>query len=117
MGNTITVLCCIETRKAGETMKKISILGSTGSIGTQALDVVRGLPGELKVTAVAAHSNVRLLEEQIREFSPAFAVCFDEEAAKALKPPCRTVRCGLERAWRGCVKQLLLPGQIWCSTR
>lgn len=66
-------------------MKKISILGSTGSIGTQALDVVRGLPGELKVTAVAAHSNVRLLEEQIREFSPAFAVCFDEEAAKALK--------------------------------
>ena len=66
-------------------MKKISILGSTGSIGTQALDVVRGLPGELKVTAVAAHSNVRLLEEQIREFSPEFAVCFDEEAAKALK--------------------------------
>ena len=66
-------------------MKQISILGSTGSIGTQALDVVRGLKGELKVAAVAAHSNVKRLEEQIREFSPKFAVCFDEEAAKALK--------------------------------
>lgn len=66
-------------------MKQISILGSTGSIGTQALDVVRGLKGELKVAAVAVHSNVKRLEEQIREFSPKFAVCFDEEAAKVLK--------------------------------
>lgn len=66
-------------------MKKISILGSTGSIGTQALDVVRGLPKELKVVSLAAHSNITRLEEQIREFSPEFAVCFDEEAAKALK--------------------------------
>ena len=66
-------------------MKKISILGSTGSIGTQALDVVRGLPKELKVVSLAAHSNMTRLEEQIREFSPEFAVCFDEEAAKALK--------------------------------
>ena len=66
-------------------MKRISILGSTGSIGTQALDVVRGLPEELKVVSLAAHSNITLLEEQIREFCPEFAVCFDEEAAKALK--------------------------------
>ncbi len=66
-------------------MKKISILGSTGPIGTQALDVVRGLPKELKVVSLAAHSNITRLEEQIREFSPEFAVCFDEEAAKALK--------------------------------
>ena len=66
-------------------MKKISILGSTGSIGTQALDVVRGLPKELKVVSLAAHSNITRLEEQIREFSPEFVVCFDEKAAKALK--------------------------------
>lgn len=66
-------------------MKKISILGSTGSIGTQALDVARGLPEELKIVSLAAHSNITRLEEQIREFSPEFAVCFDEEAAKALK--------------------------------
>ena len=66
-------------------MKKISILGSTGSIGTQALDVVRGLPGSLSVAAVAANANIQLLEEQIREFRPAFAAVFDEAAAQKLK--------------------------------
>lgn len=53
-------------------MKKISILGSTGSIGTQTLDVVRGNK-DIKVTALAAGSNIRLLEQQIREFKPAMA--------------------------------------------
>ena len=50
-------------------MKKIAILGSTGSIGTQTLEVVRRNP-DLKVTALAAGRNIRRLEEQIREFSP-----------------------------------------------
>ena len=48
-------------------MKKISILGSTGSIGTQTLDVARNNP-DLKITALAAGQNIALLEEQIREF-------------------------------------------------
>ena len=48
-------------------MKKIAILGSTGSIGTQTLDVVRQNAGELTVTALAAGHNTALLEKQIRE--------------------------------------------------
>jgi 1-deoxy-D-xylulose-5-phosphate reductoisomerase len=65
-------------------MKRIlSILGSTGSIGTQSLDVVRGLG--LKVCALAANSNIALLENQIREFKPQVAAVFDLDAAKRLK--------------------------------
>ena len=53
-------------------MKKIAILGSTGSIGTQTLEIVR-YNRDIQVTALAAGSNIRLLEEQIREFSPRVA--------------------------------------------
>lgn len=70
-------------------MKNLSLLGSTGSIGTQALDVVRCIQNEgehaVKVTALAAHSNIKLLEEQIREFKPHAAAVFDLEAARQLK--------------------------------
>ena len=66
-------------------MKKIGILGSTGSIGTQTLDIVRKYPGRLQVTALAAGSNVKLLEEQIREFKPRFAVMWSEESAADLR--------------------------------
>ena len=63
--------------------KSLSILGSTGSIGTQTLDVARKL--DLKITALSAHSNITLLEDQIREFKPAAAVVFDEEKASQLR--------------------------------
>ncbi|EJF42491.1 1-deoxy-D-xylulose 5-phosphate reductoisomerase [Clostridium sp. MSTE9] len=63
--------------------KKISLLGSTGSIGTQTLEVAR-MHG-FSVCALAAHSNIQLLEEQIREFRPALAAVFDENAARDLK--------------------------------
>ena len=59
-------------------MKKIAILGSTGSIGTQTLEVVEQ-NRDLQVTALAAGSNVRLMEQQIRRFSPALACMGDEE--------------------------------------
>lgn len=65
-------------------MKKISILGSTGSIGTQTLDVVRN-NGDIQVTAMAAGSNIRLLEQQIREYQPRLACVWDEEKAKKLR--------------------------------
>jgi len=68
----------------GNYMKKISILGSTGSIGTQTLDVVR-LNGDIQVTAMAAGSNSKLLEQQIREFSPALACVWDDKKARELK--------------------------------
>lgn len=62
----------------------ISILGSTGSIGTQTLEIVREYPS-IKVCALSAHSNIDLLEKQVREFKP-FLVCVtDENKAKELK--------------------------------
>ena len=63
-------------------MKRLSVLGSTGSIGTQTLDVCRNLGFE--VVALAAGSNVELLEKQAREFKPKFVAVYDEEAAKGL---------------------------------
>ncbi len=65
-------------------MKKIAILGSTGSIGTQTLEVARANQ-DLEITALAAASNVKLLEEQIREFHPSLAAVWTEEKAKELK--------------------------------
>ncbi len=65
-------------------MKKIAILGSTGSIGTQTLEVVRG-NGDIQVTALAAGQNIAALEEQIREFRPSVACVWDEDRAKRLK--------------------------------
>ena len=64
-------------------MKKIAILGSTGSIGTQTLDVARA-NGDLQVLGISAGSNVKRLEEQVREFSPKLAAVWSEEAAKEL---------------------------------
>lgn len=66
-------------------MKYIAILGSTGSIGTQTLDVVRMHAGELRVVALAAGSNVELMESQIREFRPAVAAMWSEKAAADLR--------------------------------
>ncbi len=66
-------------------MKKIAILGSTGSIGTQTLEVVRQNNTELEVVALAAGTNVDLMEKQIREFMPRTAVMGDEKTAADLK--------------------------------
>lgn len=65
-------------------MKKIAILGSTGSIGTQTLDVVRE-QGDIEVVALAAGNNIKLLEQQIREFHPVLAAVWDEKKAEELK--------------------------------
>ena len=65
-------------------MKNIAILGSTGSIGTQTLDVVRK-NNDLRVVAVSAGRSVEKLEEQIREFHPLLAAVWDEKAAEDLK--------------------------------
>lgn len=66
-------------------MKKIVLLGSTGSIGTQTLEVVRSYSDELEVVALAAGTNVKKLEEQIREFRPKYAVMWSEKCASDLK--------------------------------
>lgn len=65
-------------------MKRIAILGSTGSIGTQTLEVVENNQ-DIQVTALAAGSNIRLLEEQIRKFHPTLACVWDEKKAAELR--------------------------------
>lgn len=64
-------------------MKKIAILGSTGSIGTQTLEVIEN-QRDIEVTALAAGSNIRLLEEQIRKFKPKLACVWNEDKARQL---------------------------------
>lgn len=66
-------------------MKNIAVLGSTGSIGTQTLDVVRSHPDLFDISVLAANSHDELLEQQIREFEPELAVLSDEDAYKRLK--------------------------------
>ena len=66
-------------------MKRISLLGSTGSIGTQTLDVVRAQPKSFQIVALAAYENDILLEEQILEFEPELAVLVDPDAANRLR--------------------------------
>lgn len=65
-------------------MKKIAILGSTGSIGTQTLDVVRA-NGDIEVLGISAGSNIQKLEAQVREFHPRLVAVWDEKAAEELK--------------------------------
>ena len=66
-------------------MKRITVLGSTGSIGTQTLDVIRKNPGDFEVTALTAGANVERMAEQIAEFHPHYAVMKDEETAGRLR--------------------------------
>ncbi|WP_455630767.1 1-deoxy-D-xylulose-5-phosphate reductoisomerase [Megamonas sp.] len=66
-------------------MKKIAVLGSTGSIGTQTLDVVRNHSDILKIEVLAANNNDELLEKQIEEFAPSIAVLNDKNAYEKLK--------------------------------
>lgn len=66
-------------------MKKIGILGSTGSIGTQTLEIVSAYPEKLKVVVLAAGSNVSLMEKQMRTYKPEVVVMWSEEAATDLR--------------------------------
>lgn len=81
-------------------MKKIAILGSTGSIGTQTLDVVREHSDELQVVALAAGSNKERLKEQIKKFHPKLVSLSDEKKAQELKEELAgeqvEVVCGME---------------------
>ena len=89
-------------------MKKIGILGSTGSIGTQTLEVVRAYSGDLKVTVLAAGTNVTLMESQMREFKPEVVVMWSKEAAEDLRVKTADLKipvlCGMEG---------LLEASVW----
>lgn len=81
-------------------MKNISILGSTGSIGTQTLEVVRDNPDLFKVIAISGNNNLDLLFKQIEEFRPKYVAVYDEEKAKILRDNVSgfdvKVLCGIE---------------------
>ena len=66
-------------------MKLLSILGSTGSIGTQTLEIVRKFPNEFKIAGLTTNKNIELLKKQIKEFKPAAVAVMDEEKADELK--------------------------------
>ena len=66
-------------------MKKISVLGSTGSVGTQTLEVIDYLEDEWEVIALSAYSNIKLLEQQIKKFKPKYAVVIENKSAALLK--------------------------------
>ncbi len=81
--------------------ENLSILGSTGSIGTQTLDVARSL--NIKVSAITASTNVKAVEEQVREFKPKLAVMFDEKAAKDLKERISDTNTTVEYGMQGLI--------------
>ena len=91
-------------------MKKISILGSTGSIGTQTLDVVSQHPEELEVTALAAGHSVTKLEEQIRRFRPKVAALWEEKDAADLRARVKDLDVRVVSGMEGLIEVAAFPG-------
>ncbi|HHV10239.1 MAG TPA: 1-deoxy-D-xylulose-5-phosphate reductoisomerase [Clostridiales bacterium] len=85
-------------------MKKIAVLGSTGSIGTQTLEIVREHRDLLQVTALAAGSNVELLEEQVREFMPSIVCLYQEEKARLLKERVKDLKVKIVTGMEGLIE-------------
>jgi 1-deoxy-D-xylulose-5-phosphate reductoisomerase len=89
-------------------MKKIAILGSTGSIGTQTLEVARN-NGDLEIVSLAAGSNIKKLEEQIREFHPKTVAVWSQEKAKELRENIRDLDVKVVSGMDGLVEICTLP--------
>lgn len=89
-------------------MKKIAILGSTGSIGTQTLDVVRE-HGDISVVAMAAGSNIALLEEQMREFLPSLVCVWDEKKACELRQNTADLQTKIVSGMEGLLEIATMP--------
>ena len=89
-------------------MKKIAILGSTGSIGTQTLEVVREQK-DIEVVAIAAGSNIELLEKQIREFHPRLVAVWDKEKASELKTKVADLNVEVVSGMDGLLELAVLP--------
>ena len=89
-------------------MKKIAILGSTGSIGTQTLDIVRE-QRDIDVVAMAAGSNIKLLEAQMREFHPSLVSVWDEEKAKELRTSTADLGIRIVSGMEGLLEVSVMP--------
>lgn len=92
-------------------MKKVAILGSTGSIGTQTLDVLRANPDDFTLVGISAGSNISMLEEQIREFNPQICAVWDEEKAATLKAAVADVtpQCKIVSGMEGLIELSTMP--------
>ena len=90
-------------------MKTISILGSTGSIGTQTLDVISRHPGEFTVAALTAGANIDLLEKQVRKYRPAVAAVADEEKAQELRLRLKDMEIRILSGMDGMIEAVTLP--------
>ncbi|MBO5487666.1 MAG: 1-deoxy-D-xylulose-5-phosphate reductoisomerase [Eubacterium sp.] len=90
-------------------MRKITVLGSTGSIGTQTLDVVRKNPGDFDVVALTAGSNVERMAEQIAEFHPWYAVMKDKETSDRLREVVKDSGCKIMSGMEAFVEVSTLP--------
>ena len=90
-------------------MKKIVLLGSTGSIGTQTLEVVSSYSDRLSVVALAAGSNVTMMEQQIRKYKPSYAVMWSEEAAKELREKVKDTEVKVLSGMEGLIEISSLP--------
>lgn len=89
-------------------MKKIAILGSTGSIGTQTLEVVRE-NGDLQVVGLAAGNNISLLEQQIREFRPRLVAVWSEDKAKELRDKVNDIDVNIVSGMDGLIEVSIIP--------
>ncbi len=89
-------------------MKKVAVLGSTGSIGTQTLEVAR-YNGDLQIVSLAAGSNIKKLEEQIREFRPLVAAVWEEEKAKELRERVKDLGVRVVSGMDGLVEVCTVP--------
>ena len=90
-------------------MKKIAILGSTGSIGTQTLDVISQHPQDLSVAALAAGANIVLLEQQIRQYHPLIAAVWDAKKAAELKIAVSDLDVKIVSGMEGMIEAVTLP--------
>ena len=84
-------------------MRNIAVLGSTGSIGTQTLDVVRNNYQDLNICALSCDRNVDLLEKQIREFKPEMVAVYNEEAARDLSIRIKDTGCKVLSGMKGLI--------------
>lgn len=89
-------------------MKKIAILGSTGSIGTQTLDIVRE-QGDIQVVAMAAGRNISLLEAQMREFKPSLVSVWDEKKASELRTNTKDLGIKIVSGMEGLLEVSVIP--------
>ncbi|MBD5465595.1 MAG: 1-deoxy-D-xylulose-5-phosphate reductoisomerase [Lachnospiraceae bacterium] len=90
-------------------MKKIAVLGSTGSIGTQTLQIAREQKENIQIIALAAGKNAAKMEEQIREFSPSYAVMWTEEAARDLAARVKDLPVEILTGMEGLLQIVTLP--------